>query len=84
MGVKTRVGATKILGNGILFLKICLDVSLDLELFPMSLFTRDPRNVTSGVERMLVGVPVAALHAVLKTRVGETKMQGNDIFPLRN
>ena len=45
-----------------------------------SLSKRDPRNVSFSVAPMLVDVPVAALHAVLKTRVGETKMQGKDIL----
>ena len=45
-------------------------------------FKRDPRNVIAGVEPMLAGVFVAVLHVVLKTRVGEMKILGNDILAL--
>ena len=36
----------------------------------------------ASLERMVVDVTVAALHVVLKTRVGETKIPQNDILPL--
>ena len=59
-------------GNGILALSFWLDVSLEQSM--RSLFIRDPRELNSGVARMLVGAHVAALHVVLKTRAGETKI----------
>ena len=40
----------------------------------------DPRNFSSSDSRMIVDATVAALHVVLKTRVGETKIQGNIIL----
>ena len=48
-----------------------------MELFSCFVLKTDTRNVTSGVERMLVGVPVAVLHKILKTRVNYPKLIGN-------
>ena len=51
-------------------------------MFSSSLLKRDPRNLTSGVEIVLVDVPVAVLHVVLKNAVSEPKILGNGILPL--
>ena len=45
-------------------------------------FKKDPRKGNSSVARMVVRVPVAVLHVVWTTRVGETKILGNDILTL--
>ena len=78
MVLKTRVGETKILGKDILPIPNC-----SYMLFEVSssfVFKTDPRNTNYSVVRMLVGVPAAVLHVVLKTRVGETKIIGNGIL----
>ena len=72
---KTRVGETNLIGKDILTASICSEVAL--EIYHSSLFKGHHRNVASGVKRMHVGVPVAVLHVVLKTRVGETKILRN-------
>ena len=61
--MKARLRETKVLENAILSVSICWEEAS--EIFYSSLFKRDTRNVTSLAERMLVGVPVAALHVVL-------------------
>ena len=49
-------------------------------MFSSSVFKTDPSNLTSSVSRMHVGVTVAVLHSVLKTRVAETKVLGDGIL----
>ena len=43
---------------------------------------RGHKNANSSNARMLVGIHVAVLHIVRKTRVGETKILDMDILPL--
>ena len=51
-----------------------------MELLARSLLKRDPRNVHSSIHISFVDVTVAVLHVVSKTRVGDTKILGNDIL----
>ena len=80
VGWKTSFGETKIVGNGVLPLFICWGGYWTQSL--RSLLKRDPRNASSSVSRMLVGVTVALLRVVWKMRVGETKILQNGILPL--
>ena len=63
---KTRVGETKILRNHIITAYYCCIVQL--QLFFISVFKTDPRKLDYSVARMVVGVPLALLHVILKTR----------------
>ena len=74
---KMRLGEPKIPGSSIPTVSICLTETLTI--IYSSLLKRDPRNTNSSVARMLVVVPVAVLHVVLKRRFGEAKILGDGI-----
>ena len=61
--MKTRVGETKLLLNGILTISSCLNEKL--EVFYKSVFKTDHIRGTSSVFQMIVGVIMAVLHVVL-------------------
>ena len=79
VALKTRVGEPELSGNDIATVSLCFEVYLTL--YSISLFNGYPRNVTSCVKRMHVGVAMAKPHLVWKTLIGETKILGNDIPP---
>ena len=80
--MKTRVGETKTLANVTLAISNCSNAYSAVCYSFVS--KTDTRNVKSSIERLLVRVPVAVWHVVMKTRVGETKTLANVTLAISN